>query len=49
MTKTLAEKIISSHSGRDVRAGEIVVTDVDVAALQDGTGPLAVQQLQELD
>lgn len=49
MAKTLAEKIISSHAGREVRAGEIVVTDVDVAALQDGTGPLAVQQLQELD
>ena len=28
--------------------GEIVVTTVDVAALQDGTGPLALAQLEEL-
>lgn len=49
MGSTLAEKIISAHAGRPVKPGEIVVTDVDVTALQDGTGPLALQQLQELD
>lgn len=49
MTSTLAEKIISSHAGRTVGAGEIVVAEIDVAAVQDGTGPLAVEQLQELD
>ena len=48
MASTLAEKIIGAHVGRDVKAGEIVVTPVDVAALQDGTGPLALTQLQEL-
>lgn len=48
MSNTLAEKIISEHVGRDVRPGEIVVTSVDVTALQDGTGPLAIQQLEEL-
>jgi 3-isopropylmalate/(R)-2-methylmalate dehydratase large subunit len=46
---TLAEKIIGEHVGREVRPGEIVVTGVDVTALQDGTGPLALQQLEELD
>lgn len=35
--------------GRVVQPGEIVVTTVDVTALQDGTGPLALQQLEELD
>lgn len=49
MASTLAEKIISAHVGRDVKPGEIVVTSVDVTALQDGTGPLALQQLEELD
>ncbi len=48
MASTLAEKIIASHVGREVRPGEIVITGVDVAALQDGTGPLALLQLEEL-
>ncbi len=48
MASTLAEKIIGAHVGRDVKSGEIVVTPVDVAALQDGTGPLALTQLEEL-
>lgn len=48
MGSTLAEKIIGAHMGREVKPGEIVVTGVDVCALQDGTGPLALQQLEEL-
>lgn len=48
MASTLAEKIIAAHVGRDVKPGEIVVTSIDAAALQDGTGPLALQQLEEL-
>lgn len=48
VSSTLAEKIISEHAGREVKPGEIVVTGVDVTALQDGTGPLAIQQLEEL-
>ena len=48
MGLTLAEKILSQRVGREVRAGEIVVCDVDVALTQDGTGPLAVRQLQRI-
>jgi len=48
VASTLAEKIIAAHVGREVKPGEIVVTGVDVTALQDGTGPLALQQLEEL-
>ena len=48
MASTLAEKIIGAHVGRSVKPGEIVVTGVDVTALQDGTGPLALQQLEDL-
>ena len=48
MGLTLAEKIISEHVGRDVRVGELVIANVDVAAVQDGTGPLTVQEFKKL-
>ncbi len=46
MAKTLAEKILSERSGTDARTGSIVITPVDLAFVQDGTGPLAVRQFQ---
>jgi 3-isopropylmalate/(R)-2-methylmalate dehydratase large subunit len=49
MGKTIAEKIIGEHVGRDVKAGEIVVANIDVSLVQDGTGPLAVRQLEKLE
>ncbi len=48
MGKTLAEKILSVKSGQDARAGGIVIAKVDVAAFQDGTGPLGVRQIQKM-
>ena len=46
---TLAEKILAAHAGLDaVAPGQIVVAAVDVAIAQDGTGPLAIQQIEEL-
>jgi len=48
MGKTLAEKILSEKSGQDAYAGQIVIARVDVAAFQDGTGPLGVRQIQKL-
>jgi len=48
MAQTLVEKILSEHVGRTVKPGEIVVTPVDLAFVQDGTGPLAVRQLQKI-
>jgi len=48
MGKTLAEKILSEKSGQDAYAGDIVIARVDVAAFQDGTGPLGVRQLQKM-
>jgi 3-isopropylmalate/(R)-2-methylmalate dehydratase large subunit len=48
MGKTLAEKILSHKSGQDARGGDIVIASVDVAAFQDGTGPLGVRQLQKM-
>src|SRR5512143_627295 len=48
MGKTLAEKILSSHSGKDVSAGEITIAKLDLCLLQDGTGPLAIRQVEKL-
>jgi len=48
MGKTLAEKVLSAKSGQDVHAGDIVIAKVDVAAFQDGTGPLGVRQLEKM-
>ena len=48
MGQTLAEKIISEHADKEVRAGELVIARVDVAAVQDGTGPLTVQEFKKL-
>ena len=46
MGKTLAEKILSHKSQTDAKAGDILVAQVDLAFIQDTTGPLAVRQLQ---
>jgi 3-isopropylmalate/(R)-2-methylmalate dehydratase large subunit len=44
--KTLAEKILSEKSGADAKAGDIVIAKVDLAFVQDTTGPLTVRQFQ---
>ena len=46
MGKTLAEKILGQRSGTDARAGDIVIAPVDLAFIQDTTGPLTVRQFQ---
>ncbi|MGA1795036.1 MAG: 3-isopropylmalate dehydratase large subunit [bacterium] len=48
MKETLAQKIISEHCGRHVEPGELAVVPIDWAMTQDGTGPLAVQQVERL-
>lgn len=48
MRLTLAEKIISSHAGKEVKAGELTIAKVDVCAVQDGTGPLTVQEFRKI-
>jgi len=49
MGKTLAEKIIGSHAKKEVSAGQIALVGVDVCLTQDGTGPLAIRQLQKIN
>ncbi|MBR6163155.1 3-isopropylmalate dehydratase large subunit [bacterium] len=48
MKQTIAEKIISAHTGYNVKAGELCIAKVDVAMVQDGTGPLMVQEFKKL-
>jgi 3-isopropylmalate/(R)-2-methylmalate dehydratase large subunit len=46
MGKTLAEKILNHKSGTDACAGDIVVAGVDLAFVQDTTGPLTVTEFE---
>ncbi|GAH66792.1 unnamed protein product, partial [marine sediment metagenome] len=46
MGKTLAEKILSTKSGCDARAGDIIIAKADLVFIQDTTGPLTVRQFQ---
>lgn len=48
MGQTLAEKIISKHTEKNVHAGELVIANIDVSAVQDGTGPLTVQEFKKI-
>ena len=48
MGKTIAEKILSRHSGVDAYANDIVVADLDFVMGQDGTSPLAIQAFREM-
>jgi len=47
MGKTLSEKILSEKSGCDARSGDIVITPVDLAFIQDTTGPLTIRQFNK--
>ncbi len=48
MGKTICEKIISNHSGKSVKPGDLVIVKVDQVFVQDGTGPLAIRRFKEL-
>jgi 3-isopropylmalate/(R)-2-methylmalate dehydratase large subunit len=48
MGKTIAEKILSNHSGRDLRAGDFAVCKVDFAFGQDGTSSIIIDRVREL-
>ena len=48
MGLTLVEKILSEHAGKEVHADELIISKVDVCAVQDGTGPLTVKEFKKL-
>jgi len=47
--KTIAEKILSTKSKRDVRANDIVIADLDFTMGQDGTSGLAIRAFDEMN
>lgn len=48
MSKTIAEKVLSAKSGKDVRAGEIVEAKVDYVMVNDITAPAAFDEFEGL-
>ncbi|MCO5207861.1 MAG: hypothetical protein M9928_22900 [Anaerolineae bacterium] len=48
MGQTSAEKIISRHIRRTVRAGDIIIVPVDGAMATDTTAPLAIKAFREM-
>lgn len=49
MSMTMAEKILAKASGKkEVEAGEIVMTNIDVAMTHDLTGPLSVESFRKI-
>jgi 3-isopropylmalate/(R)-2-methylmalate dehydratase large subunit len=45
---TVAEKILSRHAGRPVRAGAFVIADIDGVMATDATAPLAIVAFREM-
>lgn len=48
MGKTISEKILSNHSGKDLKAGDIAVCDVDFCFGQDGTSSIIIDSFKKL-
>ncbi|MDP2904898.1 MAG: 3-isopropylmalate dehydratase large subunit [Candidatus Omnitrophota bacterium] len=48
MGQTIAEKILSEHSGKDLRAGDFAVCSVDFAFGQDGTSAIIIERIKQL-
>lgn len=48
MGKTIAEKILTNHSGRDAQAGDIVIADLDFMIGQDGTSGVAIDSFRKM-
>lgn len=46
---TLTEKILSRKAGRRVSPGEFIVASVDLAYAHDGTAPLAIKTMEEVE
>ncbi len=48
MGKTISEKILSEKSGRDARAGDVLVCEVDYAMATDGSAPMAIDYFNQM-
>tara|TARA_B100000686_G_scaffold42581_1_gene44473 strand:+ start:862 stop:2118 length:1257 start_codon:yes stop_codon:yes gene_type:complete len=45
--KTIVEKILSNHSGQDVKSGDFVVCDIDYVMAGDAKGPKSIDIMRE--
>ena len=48
MGKTVAEKILGAHAGKDLKAGDFAVCKVDFTFGQDGTSSIIIDRIKEL-
>jgi len=48
IAQTIAEKILSRHAGRILRAGDFAVCKIDFAFGQDGTSSIIIDRIKEL-
>ncbi|MDD5730706.1 MAG: 3-isopropylmalate dehydratase large subunit [Candidatus Omnitrophica bacterium] len=48
MGKTIAEKILSKHAGKDLTAGDLAICKVDFAFGQDGTSSIIIDRIRDL-
>jgi len=46
--KTIAEKILSSHAGSNLKAGDVAICAVDYCLGQDGTSSLIIESFEKL-
>ena len=46
--KTIAEKVLSRAAGKDLRAGDLAICEVDAAMGTDGSVPMALDYLQQM-
>lgn len=45
---TIVEKILSEHAGHDARAGDVVISAIDVAMAVDASGPLTLDYFEQM-
>lgn len=48
MGKTIAEKILSNHCGKDLKAGDFAICKIDFAFGQDGTSSIIIDRVREM-
>ncbi|MFA4989977.1 MAG: 3-isopropylmalate dehydratase large subunit [Candidatus Omnitrophota bacterium] len=48
MGKTIAEKILSAHAGKELKAGDFAVCQVDFTFGQDGTSAIIIDRIKEM-
>lgn len=46
--KTIAEKILGSHAGKELSAGDFAICDIDFAFGQDGTSSIIIDRIREM-